>query len=240
MRPTDKLALIDKIGRELQSRFRYDEIDTYLAEYKIETPGNISYNSKWLYSKEALQGVSTDLLLKIAEDLDMEVTARHLATAIPPRNWDGTTQFRLFISHIAKDKDKAKRLKDCLVRYAINAFVAHEDIYPTLDWQREIERALNAMDAFIAIHTKGFSQSFWTQQEIGFAVGRDAKIISLKMDEDPTGFISKQQALSRGSRTAEQIAKEVDTILAADDRTAAKLQAAKMANSLADDDKIPF
>jgi hypothetical protein len=47
------------------------------------------------------------------------------------------------------------------------------------------------MDAFLAIHTPGFKDSFWTQQEIGFAVGRGVKIISFKMGEDPTGFISK-------------------------------------------------
>ena len=62
------------------------------------------------------------------------------------------------------------------------------------------------MDAFIAIHTPGFSASFWTQQEVGFAVGRGVKIISLRMGEDPTGFISKHQALARRQRTAEEIA----------------------------------
>ena len=80
------------------------------------------------------------------------------------------------------------RLKTCLSAYAMDGFVAHQDIHPTLEWQVEIERALRNMDAFIAIHTKGFSGSIWTQQEIGFAVARDVKIISLKMGEDPTGL----------------------------------------------------
>jgi hypothetical protein len=83
------------------------------------------------------------------------------------------------------------------------------------------------MDAFLAIHTLGFKNSFWTQQEIGFALGRGVKIISFKMDEDPTGFISKHQALARRNRTAEQIAQEVDAILSADPQTAPKLTAAK-------------
>jgi hypothetical protein len=133
------------------------------------------------------------------------------------------------------------RLKTCLSAYAIDGFVAHEDIHPTLDWQVEIERALRNMDAFIAIHTKGFSGSIWTQQEIGFAVARDVKIISLRMGEDPTGFISKHQALARGNRTAEDIAKEVDAILAEDAKTAAKLAAAKKAKAAQTvDDEIPF
>ena len=97
------------------------------------------------------------------------------------------------------------------------------------------------MDAFIAIHTKGFSQSYWTQQEIGFAYARNVKIISLKMGEDPTGFISKQQALPRRDRSAEQIAKEIDKLLAEDDRTAEKLHEAKKGRGLVlGRDEIPF
>ena len=91
----------------------------------------------------------------------------------------------------------------------------------------EIERALHTMDGFIAIHTAGFSQSIWTQQEVGFALGRGTKVISFKMGEDPTGFISKQQALARRDRTAEDIAKEIDALLSEDARTADRLVAAK-------------
>ena len=96
------------------------------------------------------------------------------------------------------------------------------------------------MDAFIAVHTKGFSGSFWTQQEVGFAVGRGVKIISLRMGEDPTGFISKRQALSRRSRPAEEIAKEIDHLLSNDELTSTKLQAAKQANGFAESDNIHF
>jgi hypothetical protein len=145
-------------------------------------------------------------------------------------NWRDTKGLRLFISHISADKDKATRLKSCLLGYGIDAFVAHEDIEPTLEWQSEIEKALGTMDAFIAIHTVGFSKSIWTQQEIGYAVGRGIKIISLQMGEDPTGFISKHQALARRNRTAEIIAAEIDKILARDARTKDKLSAAKAAS----------
>ena len=79
-------------------------------------------------------------------------------------------------------------------------------------------------------------------QEIGFAIGRGLKIISFKMGEDPTGFISKHQALARGGRTAEEVAHEIDRLMADDELTAAKLMGAKKAaftvtNS---DDNIPF
>ncbi len=242
MRISDKLALIDKVGRELQARFTYDEINTLLAEYNIARPENVSFNSKRVYSKTALQNVESNTLIRIAQELDLDIPRSHGAATTGPRNWKGTKDFRLFISHISKDKDKATRLKTCLAPYAINGFVAHEDIHPTLEWQNEIERALCVMDAFIAIHTRGFSASFWTQQEIGFAVGRGVKIISFKMGEDPTGFISKQQALARRQRSAEDIAKEIDALLSADDQTSAKLLAAKQAAGLISvvNDDVPF
>jgi TIR domain len=243
MRPTEKLALVDKIGRTLQAKFGYAEIDLYLAEYNIPPPTDVTTNSKWIYSKTALKGVPLDTIIRIAEDLglEQEIRATHGAST-PPRNWTGTTKFRLFISHIAKHKEKATRLKDCLASYAISGFVAHEDIDPTLEWQSEIERALYNMDAFLAIHTPGFKDSIWTQQEIGFALGRGVKVISFKMGEDPTGFISKHQALARRSRTAEEIALEVDAILASDPLTSGKLDAAKRSDGigLVVDDDIPF
>lgn len=233
MRATEKLELISRIGRELQSRFSYDEIDGYLAEFKITppVPGTVGWNSKWVYSKAALQGVPADTIITIAEDLELEnLHAKHGASAAP-QNWTGTTKFRLFISHIAKHKDKATRLKECLAPYSVSGFVAHEGIHPALEWQVEIERALYNMDAFLAIHTSGFKDSFWTQQEVGFALGRGAKIISFKMGEDPTGFISRQQALARRDKTAEQIAQEVDAILSADPLASGKLQLAKDADN---------
>lgn len=242
MRVSEKMALIDKIGRELQARYSYQEIDAFLAEFGIEPPGAVNSNSKWVYSKAALSGIPDSIVLRVASELDMPVSG---ATGIiePPRNWRGTSHFKLFISHISKDKFKATRLKECLAPYKIAGFVAHEDITPTLEWQTEIERGLHAMDGFLAMHTVGFSQSFWCQQEVGFAVGRGIKVISLKMGEDPTGFIGKHQALPRRDRKAEDIAKEVEAILIEDARTKDRLAEAKAKSQSWEDitsENIPF
>ncbi len=242
MRPTQRMDLLDQIGRELQSRFTFGGIDEFLSACGIKPlAGYSGPNSKWAYAKTVLKDVTDSTLLEIAAELELKPIVAGGVLVLPPRNWQAASELKLFISHISRDKDKAMRLKTCLSAYAIDGFVAHEDIHPTLDWQVEIERALRNMDAFIAIHTKGFSGSIWTQQEIGFAVARDVKIISLRMGEDPTGFISKHQALARGNRTAEDIAKEVDAILAEDAKTAAKLAAAKKAKAAQTvDDEIPF
>jgi len=238
MRVSEKLALIDKIGRELQSRFSYADIDIFLAEFDVQT-SQISINSKWAYAKHALQGHSGETLLRIARELELPQGTSAIAENTPPQNWLGTTLFRLFISHISKDKLNATRLKECLAPYGIAGFVAHEDIHPTLEWQDEIMRGLNTMDAMVAIHTAGFSQSTYTQQEVGFALGRGIKIVSFEMGEQPTGFISRHQSLPRRSRTAEDVAKEINGLLLADSRTHERLSAAKPTKKDSDDD-IPF
>jgi len=243
MRVTHKLALVDKIGQMLADRFDFGEISIFLKTFKVPLPTGTNWNTSNLeYAKSALHPMGPEVIIAIAEELEIELPRGQAASAVPPTIWQGTNKFRLFISHIAKDKDKAMRLRTCLAPYAVSGFVAHEDISPTEDWQREIERALHAMDAFLAIHTVGFKQSIWTQQEIGFAVGRGTKIISFKMGEDPTGFISIRQALPRQNRKAEEVAREIDGLLGADQATAAKLLAAKKANRVVAvfDDDIPF
>ena len=158
MRVSEKLALIDKIGRELQSRFSYGDIDVFLAEFGVAAPITVTANSKWVYSKTALQGHSEETILKIARELELTQGTSAVADLTPPRNWQGTTLFRLFISHISKDKVKATRLKECLTPYGIAGFVAHEDIQPTLEWQDEVMRGLKADGRHGCDNTPGFSR----------------------------------------------------------------------------------
>lgn len=113
----------------------------------------------------------------------------------------------------------AKRSKETLAPYSIDAFVAHEDLLPTTEWAVEIERALKTMDMFISIHTTGFAQSVYCQQEVGFAICRGVKIVPVKFNEDPVGFIGRYQALLRGSKDAETVASEIVDLLKQDENT---------------------
>lgn len=228
------MELLETLGLELQQRFTYADIDTFFRALNISTAKveSSSSNSKRVYAKAVLARVSDDDLMRVAQEMDIIPAGATLAPTVPPKNWQGTSDFRLFISHISKDKQVATRLKEALAQYDINGFVAHEDIHPTLAWQDEIERALQTMDAFIAVHTVGFSASIWTQQEIGYAVGRGAKVISFQYGEPPTGFIGKNQAIPRQGRTAEQIAAVIDGLLSEDTRTKDRLVQAKNAPPL--------
>lgn len=89
------------------------------------------------------------------------------------------------------------------------------------------------MDALVAILTPGFRESVWTNQEIGFALGRGVKIISLRMGEDPPGFISAEQAIPQQQRMAVDIAPIIVGLLSDDERTTMRMaEATRLNNAL--------
>lgn len=122
---------------------------------------------------------------------------RHVPVAAVMEIW-GERGYRVFLSHKAEGKGEAAELKESLMPYGVSAFVAHTDIPPTKLWQEEIEKALSSMDAFVALMTSDFHNSEWTDQEVGYALGRGVPLIAVKLDLDPYGFIGKFQALSCG------------------------------------------
>lgn len=117
------------------------------------------------------------------------------------RIW-GETGYRIFLSHKTGVKKETAGLKEKLRTFGASCFVAHEDIHPTKAWQDEIENALTTMDAFVALLTEDFHDSLWTDQEVGFALGRGVPILAVKLGKDPYGFIGKFQALSCGWKEA--------------------------------------
>lgn len=242
MKVSEKLATIQRISKELEDRYNWAETSTFLTAF---FPGAHTYQSDYDSISEMassnLSQVDPSVLGEIIDDLGIE-SIGHISSSIqPPGVWNDTDKFRIFLSHVSKDKDKAHRLRDALSAYNISAFVAHDDIEPTLDWQVQIERALHAMDAYVSIHTVGYAESIWCQQETGFAFGNGAKVIALRMGEDPKGFASKHQAISRGTKKAEDVAAEIDKLLREDDRTKAAFESCQPKPNPYDDvDDIPF
>jgi hypothetical protein len=108
---------------------------------------------------------------------------------------------RLFLSHVSRHKVAVSALKVALANLGVSAFVAHEDIEPSLDWQSEIETALRSMHAMAALITPGFHQSKWVDQEIGFALGQGILVIPVRIPTNPYGFIGRHQAM-RGNLAA--------------------------------------
>lgn len=195
MNALERIKLIDDIGTALQSRMTFSEIDTYFGAYGIPTNHHPSYNSKRVYVKETLHKISDDIVIQIANELEI---SHNYQSKLPTFKESTTTfwktgHFKLFISHLSTFKKTIGHLKTALEKYGISSFVAHEDIEPTKEWQEEIEKGLFSMDALCAVLMPGFKESNWTDQEIGVAVGRSVLIIPIRKDLDPYGFIGKYQ-----------------------------------------------
>lgn len=225
MKVLERLSLIDRIGRALQSRMSYGEIDTYLKAHGVDTKKPTSgVNSKWVYSKELLAGESDELIVRIADEL--EVPHNHVV-ADPARTLEATFwepfHFKLFLSHLSSFKKTTGQLQSALRKFGVSAFVAHVDIEPTREWLEEIEAGLHSMDALAAILMPGFKESNWTDQEVGVAVGRGVLVIPIMRGLNPYGFISKYQGLNAQGKTVSAVAEEVFRILVTSPKTRIKM-----------------
>jgi nucleoside 2-deoxyribosyltransferase len=122
-------------------------------------------------------------------------TNRVVGKAAAKRIWEDG-RFRVFLSHKSAVKKQVAALKEKLRLFGISCFVAHEDVNPTKEWQNEIENALASMDAFVALLTRDFHDSEWTDQEVGYALARAVPLIAVRLERNPYGFIGKFQALA--------------------------------------------
>jgi hypothetical protein len=143
--------------------------------------------------------------------------------SVPAPSFWAAGHFRLFVTHLATIKKPAHQIKQALAAYQIAAFVAHDDIEPTREWQAEIESALRTMDALTAIITPGFISSQWCDQEVGIAVGRGKLVVPLRAGADPHGFLGKYQAVPIEKTSTEEIARKIFEVLVKHDQSCARM-----------------
>jgi len=104
---------------------------------------------------------------------------------------------KIFISYSQIDKKIAGELKEAFEKYdIIKCFVAHDDIVPGSAWEQEILSQLQSSNFLMPIQTENLKNSYWCQQEVGFALAKNIKVIPLIPDSggiDPIGFYAKFQ-----------------------------------------------
>lgn len=215
MKKLQKIELISQIGRDLQARMSYVDIDSFLSEFQIDfsSKHTSGANSKWVYVKEILAGEADETIIKIADELGIKHNCIIQPIAVNEADFWKPNHFKLFLSHLSSFREKAHFLRNSLLKYGISSFVAHDDIEPTREWQTEIEKALFSLDALVALLMPGFIESKWTDQEIGMAIGRNKLVIPVKRGIDPYGFIGKYQGFNAQGKTVEQVAKGIAEIL---------------------------
>ena len=159
------------------------------------------------YVLSMIENSSDDTLIELAEHLGFRLDFP-VGRAMEPPFWR-KGMFRLFISHLSAHKKWAADLQEALLRYGISSFVAHNDIEPTHEWQVQIETALSTCDSLVALMHDGFHKSSWTDQEIGFAMGRGVPVFAVRFGETPYGFIGRFQAFNGNNTEPAELAEEL-------------------------------
>ncbi len=215
MNSYQRLSLINEIAIKLQQEMTTNEIYILFSPYNLKSEFQTSVGSKRVYVQVLLGNEDSEKIIQIAHDLEINLSVYN--ERIPIKNAKPTVwlnnKTKVFISHLAKDKEKASKIQHYLLRNEISGFVAHEDIEPTRVWQESIEEALKTMDVLLILITQGFFSSIWTNQEIGYALGLGKKIISIKIGDDPKGFIGRFQAVNGKGRLPKDIVDDIVTII---------------------------
>lgn len=229
--PSERIAIISGASAALAVE-EWSTIDLTLEEFGLPTKESWSGSSK-SYIIKMMQGASDLQLSGLAAHLSLPGSPKGPST-VDPGCWQGG-RYRLFISHISKERQYAAKLQTALAARGVSAFVAHKDIEPSAEWQVQIELALASCDGLIALLHDGFDKSKWTDQEVGYVMGRGAFVFSVSLGQVPYGFIGRFQAVPGASRPIVEVADEILRVLKTNKQSAPAIAKA-LASHFADSD----
>jgi len=203
--PSQRVTFMKEIANRLSDE-PWALIDLTLKQF------NLSISNSWSgdtlsYVIRMIEDAPDNTVIELSQHLGFNFNVSRTSN-IEPDFWDDG-MFRLFISHLAASKKKAATLQDALRIFGISSFVAHNDIMPTTEWEDQIELALSTCDALIALLHDKFHESSWTDQEIGFAMGRGVPVCSVLLGQMPYGFIGRFQAFNGEGKTVDELAGEI-------------------------------
>lgn len=202
--PSERTTFKTEIAKRLSPR-SWVEIDLVLEEFGATIENSWS-GDEFSYVVAMLRGADDEKITQLAAHLNVETGQDSIFE--PPSFWvEG--RLRVFISHLSKNKVFASDLQAEMAKLGISGFVAHEDIEPDEEWQSEIERALRTCDALVALLHDGFNESTWTDQEVGYALGRGVPVFSVRLDMSPYGLFGKKQAFNGKGKELSTIANEL-------------------------------
>jgi TIR domain len=216
--PSERVNLLKIIGERLGTE-RWQFIDVVLNEFGIETPEPFT-GSPVDYVINTARQVPDNVLIDLATHLGHQ-SGELISSSLEPTFWR-KGMLRLFISHLASQRVFAGELQENLFRYGISSFVAHNDIEPTSEWQTQIEMALSTCDSLVALLHDNFHASNWTDQEIGFAMGRGVPTFAIRLGETPYGFIGRFQAFNGTRRHLLSLRKNCLTVIGATSKRRSK------------------
>lgn len=205
LKPSQRVSYLKEIGQRLDPE-DWSLIDVTLSQFELPTSSSWT-GSKSAYVMAMAKDASDPVLTELAQHVGY-VVEEAPKPGIDPPFWR-PRMFRLFVSHLSSEREVAGQFQEALLPFGISAFVAHNDIEPTLEWQSQIEAALTTADSLVALLHPKFHESKWTDQEIGFAMGRGLPVFAVRFGQDPYGFVGRFQAFTGAKKTATELAEEL-------------------------------
>lgn len=204
---SQRIALIKEISSRLCNE-NWPLIDLTLREFKLPTQDEWQSNAE-AYVMAMVNKAQDQTLIELAAHcgfLFEDVGAK--PHGIEPPFWH-VGMLRLFISHLSSHREEAAALQSAFLRYGVSCFVAHNDIEPSAEWLVQIETALSTCDSLLAMLHPKFHESQWTDQEIGFAMGRGVPIFAVQYGQAPYGFVGRFQAFNGTNKAPAILAEEI-------------------------------
>jgi len=202
--PSQRVTLMKAISARLGAE-SWPLIDVTLKQFSLPQQNEWNGDSD-PYVLAMIQAASDQKLIDLAQHVGYQFEQPPLR--VEPPFWQ-KGMLRLFLTHLATERKFAGELQEALLPYGISSFVAHNDIEPTSEWQAQIETALATCDVLVALLHEKFHESKWTDQEIGFAMGRGVPAFAVRLGETPYGFIGRFQAFNGNGKDAKELAKEL-------------------------------
>lgn len=207
--PSERAHLIRDIADRLSDN-TWPIIDMTLRQFDLPTTDEWRGGTH-AYVIAMVEDSSDKSLVELGSHVGCELDLSLYSEAIP--SFWGGGHFRLFISHLWEYRLFAGQIEADLRDFGISSFIAHKDIEPTQVWQNEIESALATCDAMLALLHPDFHSSKWTDQEIGYGMGRQLLIVAVDLGTTPYGFIGKFQAITGIGENPTRLARHLSEIL---------------------------
>ena len=207
----------------LRLRFRRHHKGQYYEEFNSE--GDLGCESMKLKERRNFQVINSirESLLDSEKDIEVlfspmeffsdigkKFSEQELSYAVRYLNGSDDRK-KIFISHASEDKNLAGKIKEELEKIGFNVFVAHDDIPATEMWRDKIISELKVSSIFVALRTKLYSQKQYTEQECGFALALNKRILSLCIDikSSEMGFCSDFQGKQFETKGKDDVTKQI-------------------------------
>lgn len=182
----------------------YEEIDLVLGQHQLPTSDFYPGDTRRAYVIQMIKDAGDEALVALHSYLQDEAGSGLLEDS--PFAGEAV---RVFFSHLAIHRDLVGDVGQVLDEFGVQAFVAHDDIEPSKQWQAVIESALRDCDAMVVFLHEGFAESAWCDQEVGWVMGRNRPILPLWFDVGPQGFLGKFQAPKVSNRPSRDVGRTI-------------------------------